>query len=87
MATGAADEKLREAFAKFDTDGSGYIEAAELREALRTVLESCEVDLSDELIDEYTEKVMTAVDTSGDGKISFDEFVAAFRATEDGDAG
>lgn len=51
----ADEEKLREAFTKFDTDGSGYIEAAELKEALKVALESCEGDISDDKIDEYAE--------------------------------
>jgi len=79
----ADESKLREAFAKFDTDSSGYIEAGELKEDVKAALESCESDVSDGKVDEYTEKVMAAVDTSGDGKISFDEFVAAFKATDD----
>jgi len=74
-----ADEaKLKEAFAKFDKDGSGYIEGDELKEALKSALENCDDDISDDKIDEYADKVMAAVDTSGDGKISFDEFAKAF---------
>jgi len=79
----ADEHKLRETFNKFDTDGSGYIEAGELRAAIKAALETCEADISEEKIEEYAEKVMAAVDTSGDGKISFEEFSEAFRATDD----
>merc|ERR1712183_240382 len=60
-------EELAEAFKIFDKDGSGFIDAKELK----NVMEGLGEDLTDEEIDEMVKEA----DLNGDGKISYDEFV------------
>ena len=60
-------EQIREAFQRFDKDGSGYITAAELREAMTHVGQRLSVSAFDEMIG--------AADTNEDGKIQYEEFV------------
>jgi Ca2+-binding EF-hand superfamily protein len=49
------EEKLREAFARFDTDGSGLIDSAELKAALRAAYIDCGEEISDEDIDQLAD--------------------------------
>lgn len=61
-------------FKKFDEDGNGFISSIEFRNAIRKLnlgLSSREIDL-----------IMKRVDTNGDGKIDWKEFVAKFKTTE-----
>lgn len=58
---------LRESFAKFDTSGDGYLDAEELRMALK-VARGEQVPLDD------CKELITAVDSDGDGVVNFDEF-------------
>lgn len=62
---------LRRTFARFDRAGTGLISAEDLRNVLGDSFEAADVE---ELIQE--------VDTSGDGKIDYDEFLAYFHRAE-----
>ncbi|TVU45642.1 hypothetical protein EJB05_05133, partial [Eragrostis curvula] len=69
------DDHLRTAFLYFDKDSSGYIERAELADAL--------ADDSGDTDDAALNNVLREVDTDKDGRISFDEFVAMMKAGTD----
>ncbi|KAJ1294115.1 hypothetical protein BS78_01G121400 [Paspalum vaginatum] len=69
------DGHLRKAFLFFDKDSSGYIERAELADALAD-----EAGHTDEAA---LNNVLREVDTDKDGRISFDEFVAMMKAGTD----
>lgn len=60
-------KRLRAAFDKKDTDGSGYLEANEISNALA---QSGIIST-----DEEFRNLMSSIDTDGDGRIDFDEFV------------
>ena len=62
------EEDMMNAFKMLDTDGSGFIEVAELKEVLRAQ----GVDLSD--LDESAFAMLLEADEDGDGKIDFKEF-------------
>jgi len=62
-----SEDRLRAAFLRFDTDGDGTINLAELRKALTTQGEK----LSNEEVDE----MLKDMDTNEDGKVNFEEFV------------
>ena len=62
------DKELRDAFAVFDTDGSGSIDRKELKKLMKK--------LGQALSDGELEAMMDEVDTDGDGEISFAEFKA-----------
>ena len=63
-----------EAFFRLDTDGSGSLNHAEIRAALK----SQNTDLPYEIIDE----IIRDVDRDGDGKIDLGEFATLVRATK-----
>ncbi|KAM7500190.1 hypothetical protein LguiA_024604 [Lonicera macranthoides] len=69
------DDHLREAFAFFDNNKSGYIEIEELREALAD-----DVDTNNE---EVINAIIHDVDTDKDGRISYEEFEAMMKAGVD----
>ncbi|CAN6309794.1 unnamed protein product [Urochloa humidicola] len=69
------DAHLRTAFLFFDKDSSGYIERAELADAL--------ADESGHTDEAALNNVLREVDTDKDGRISFDEFVAMMKAGTD----
>ena len=56
-----------------DKDASGEINLDELKKLIR------ELGLDKEVSDADVEELFKALDKSGDGKISFEEFVDAFR--------
>ena len=64
----AETASLRALFARFDTDGSGYIDLPELRQ--------CVTELGCAMTDDELATAMAAIDVDSDGKISFIEFVA-----------
>ncbi|MCG8418422.1 MAG: EF-hand domain-containing protein [Proteobacteria bacterium] len=60
--------EVKNSFAMLDKDGDGYVTAVELRRMMDIMGEK----ISDDEIDE----MIRAADTSGDGRVSYDEFVA-----------
>ncbi|CAD8200201.1 unnamed protein product [Paramecium octaurelia] len=63
-------EQIQEYFNAFDKDGSGFIDKEEIKELAKNV----GLDWSDHKL----EKIISALDTNGDGKISFEEFYEYF---------
>jgi Ca2+-binding EF-hand superfamily protein len=75
-----ADEKfLREAFAACDTDKSGKIDLTELKAVIKLYFEYVKEAADDAKINGAADKVMKLIDTEGDGTISLDEFIKAFK--------
>ncbi|KAI7748947.1 hypothetical protein M8C21_004900 [Ambrosia artemisiifolia] len=70
-----SDDHLKDAFAFFDRNKSGYIEIDELREALSDELEPNN--------EEVIAVIIRDVDTDKDGRISFEEFTAMMKAGTD----
>jgi len=67
-------KRLRRAFDRRDIDGSGYLERNEIAAALIT---------SGVFVTEGTvDSILTAIDTDGDGRIDFEEFVAFSKDAE-----
>ena len=62
------EKELRDAFAVFDSDGSGSIDRRELKRLMKK--------LGQALSDAELDAMMAEVDTNGDGEISFEEFKA-----------
>jgi Ca2+-binding EF-hand superfamily protein len=60
------EKELRDAFAVFDTDGSGSIDRKELKRLMKK--------LGQALSEAELDAMMSEVDTDGDGEISFEEF-------------
>merc|ERR1711988_399771 len=65
-------QEIREAFDLFDTDGSGCIDAKELKVAMRA--------LGFEPKKEEVKKMISDIDKDGDGTIDFDEFMMMMTA-------
>merc|ERR1711998_335331 len=65
-------QEIKEAFDLFDTDGSGSIDAKELKVAMRA--------LGFEPKKDEIQKMISDVDDSGDGEIDFDEFMVMMTA-------
>merc|ERR1711959_42918 len=65
-------QEIKEAFDLFDTDGSGTIDAKELKVAMRA--------LGFEPKKEEIAKMIADVDESGDGEIDYDEFAVMMSA-------
>jgi Ca2+-binding EF-hand superfamily protein len=63
-------EELHTSFRQFDQDGSGYIQASELESIMHKMGQRVNRSQIDAMV--------KSLDTSGDGKISFDEFVKLF---------
>uniref|UniRef100_A0A452UQX1 Lymphocyte cytosolic protein 1 n=1 Tax=Ursus maritimus TaxID=29073 RepID=A0A452UQX1_URSMA len=78
MARGSVSDEemmeLREAFAKVDTDGNGYISCNELNDLFKA---AC-LPLPGYRVREITENLMATGDLDQDGRISFDEFIKVF---------
>lgn len=68
-----ANIPLRNIFGDFDTDGSGYLTATELKAALKELGGTFE-----ELSHADAESIVGHFDTDGDGKTSQDEFITFF---------
>merc|ERR1711935_1044868 len=72
-------QEIREAFDLFDTDGSGAIDAKELKVAMRA--------LGFEPKKDEIRKMISDIDKDGDGTIDFDEIMMAFRLFDDDQTG
>jgi len=70
----------RHAFEKFDLDKAGYFTASNLKQALLTT-RKCYVTGGDEVTDAMIEDLIAQVDSDGDGKVSFDEFLNLLAAS------
>lgn len=62
-----SEEELREAFRLFDTDGSGSINAEELKKVM--------LNLGEKLSKEDLEEMIKEADMDGDGTVDYEEFV------------
>ena len=65
-----SEDDIRLAFRQFDHDNSGYIQAKELEIVLQR--------MGRHLNKSEIEAMIKALDTTGDGKISFEEFLQLF---------
>lgn len=65
-----SQDELRAAFRQFDEDGSGFVQASELDHIMSKMGRPITKSQLDALV--------KSLDTSGDGKISFDEFTKLF---------
>ena len=61
---------LQSIFNRFDTSGDGFLDASELKLALRFVT-------GEDLSVEDCERIVRGMDTDGDGVIDFHEFISA----------
>ena len=68
MADQINEEEILEAFLKLDKDGNGYLNAKELRKALKS--------LSQKLSKDEVKEIIASVDKDGDGRINIEEFYA-----------
>jgi len=70
---------LREIFKAFDKDGSGLIDLTELTEVMKAYYKAMEEPADSKKCRDTAEMIMKEVDASGDGAISIDEFIKAFK--------
>ena len=70
------EKELKDAFAVFDTDGSGSIDRKELKRLMKK--------LGQALTEAELDAMMDEVDTNGDGEISFEEFKAMMVSSSNG---
>ena len=68
----AAEREFQEAFGRFDTDQSGFIELKELEVALQKARPNVPYDI----LRKVAELTMEKGDRNKDGKLSYEEFVA-----------
>ncbi|XP_048826626.1 calcium-binding protein 2-like isoform X2 [Brienomyrus brachyistius] len=61
-------KEMKEAFQEIDADGDGQISAAELKEAMKSLL-------GEQLSPTELEEILQDADLNGDGQIDFEEFV------------
>lgn len=59
------------AFAQIDTDKNGFIDRRELEALMKKVAQDCRIPIPNS---SDVEDAMKAMDTNGDGQLSFDEF-------------
>ena len=67
-----SEAALRRLFDEFDQDKSGHITPDELRKLID------DAGFGEEVTEAEIKDLIARVDTDGDGKISFDEFLAVF---------
>lgn len=71
-------ETAEKAFADFDQDGSGKVDAKELRNVVKAFHDMMGEAIEESKIDEEVKAILADVDTSGDGKVDKAEFVKYF---------
>ncbi len=69
-----SQDKIEDAFARFDKDGNGFISASELRTLLSEAFGDEMREVADKLTDDDVLEVMAEADLDGDGKINYAEF-------------
>jgi len=75
-----ADEKtLREIFKTFDKDSSGKIDIAELTDVMKAYYSAMNEPADDKKCKDTAAVIMKAIDAGGDGTISEEEFIKAFK--------
>jgi calmodulin len=67
MNEGDPEKELRDVFMVFDKDQSGTISADELRNVMKVI--------GEKLTDQEIEDAIKLADTTGDGEVSYDEFI------------
>jgi len=72
------NKALIEAFKAFDKDGSGSINASELKEVLTEFYKAAKKPVNDAEISSVAAEFLTQSDTNKDGKINQQEFVKFF---------
>ncbi|XP_053304426.1 calretinin [Spea bombifrons] len=68
-----SSSEFMEAWRKYDTDRSGYIEANELKGFLSDLLKKANRPLEDKKLHEYTQTILRMFDLNGDGKLCLSE--------------
>ena len=78
---------VREAFRVFDSDGSGFIDAEELRQVIIIMMMimmmmmmiimmvQVMVNLGEKLSEDEVEMMIKEADTNGDGLVNYEEFI------------
>uniref|UniRef100_A0A7M4DZX5 Calbindin 2 n=1 Tax=Crocodylus porosus TaxID=8502 RepID=A0A7M4DZX5_CROPO len=66
-----SSSEFMEAWRKYDTDRSGYIEANELKGFLSDLLKKANRPYDEPKLLEYTQTILRMFDTNGDGKLCF----------------
>merc|ERR1712018_417529 len=74
---GITVQKIKQFFQALDEDGSGTLSAEEIRKFHR-VLSTCTILNSPISSEEEVEKLITALDVNGDGKIDCNEFIQGY---------
>lgn len=75
--------KVKECFAKYDTDGSGALSPIEMKAMLVEICANIKLEVSAREIEDWVSDQIAQADTNGDGTISFDEFEDYFRSLRD----
>ncbi|CAB1339334.1 unnamed protein product [Coregonus sp. 'balchen'] len=65
--------EMSEAWRRYDTDRSGYIEANELKGFLSDLLKKANRHYDDKKLNEYTQTILRMFDLNGDGKLGLSE--------------
>lgn len=65
-----SEDEMREVFMAFDQDGSGFLDAAELKHFMTK-----EGDKGEQMTDAEVDEMIREWDTDGDGKLNYEEFV------------
>ncbi|CAN9499450.1 unnamed protein product [Ophioblennius macclurei] len=68
-----SSSEFMEAWRRYDTDRSGYIEANELKGFLSDLLQKANRNYDDEKLLEYTQTILRMFDLNGDGKLGLSE--------------
>ncbi|XP_075289829.1 calretinin [Opisthocomus hoazin] len=68
-----SSSEFMEAWRRYDTDRSGYIEANELKGFLSDLLKKANRSYDEPKLQEYTQTILRMFDTNGDGKLGLSE--------------